>query len=130
MGRVRSGTISGFLNVGGAGNGTLNITNNGRVLVGDDPNGDSTSSFTIGSSSVYRGNLVIQNGSTVNSLDASIGELSGSSGTVTVTDGSQWNNSSELYVGNLGTGTLNVTDGELSRIRLATSESIQPQRAP
>jgi outer membrane autotransporter protein len=61
------------------------------------------------------GNLTIQNGSTlVNNSYARIGSFGGSSGIVTVTGaGTSWtiNNRISLIVGNLGQGTLNITDG-------------------
>ncbi len=63
--------------------------------------------------SIGNGQLNILSGSQVsNSSDGSIGDQSGSVGTVTVAGtGSTWTNSSNLTVGNIGQGTLNVEAG-------------------
>jgi T5SS/PEP-CTERM-associated repeat protein len=58
------------------------------------------------------GELLIDNGSSVDNKRSYIGFESGSTGVATVTgNGSQWNNSSVLYVGHTGTGTLNIKAG-------------------
>jgi T5SS/PEP-CTERM-associated repeat protein len=59
------------------------------------------------------GTLNIENGGVVSNAEGYIGYDSDSVGTATVTgEGSQWNNSSSLYVGfDGGNGTLNIMDG-------------------
>ena len=94
--------------------GSLDITDSGRVIVGNDPAAFSGTPFTISSNVSGQGNLVVRNGSTVtsNSGTAFIGESNGYTGTATVDgSGSRWNNSGSLFVGVSGTGTLNVTNG-------------------
>ncbi|RCS24840.1 autotransporter outer membrane beta-barrel domain-containing protein [Phyllobacterium salinisoli] len=87
------------------GNGTLTISNNGAVTTGD--------YFTVGEVANTQGVLRIESGGTltVNSAayGAIIGNVTGSVGTATVTGtGSQLTNNERLYVGRLGTGTLNI----------------------
>jgi T5SS/PEP-CTERM-associated repeat protein len=48
--------------------------------------------------------------STINSVDANLGKQDGGIGTVTINDGI-WNNSAHAFIGDNGTGTLNVIDG-------------------
>ena len=60
------------------------------------------------------GTMMIHNGGSATALDGVIGRESGSTGTVTVTgNGSTWNNTNTLHVGNfgMGRGTLTITDG-------------------
>jgi T5SS/PEP-CTERM-associated repeat protein len=58
------------------------------------------------------GTLTIQNGSVVQSADGLIGYCRGASGAATVSGaGSTWVNTSGLYVGNAGSGTLSITSG-------------------
>jgi T5SS/PEP-CTERM-associated repeat protein/autotransporter-associated beta strand protein len=63
------------------------------------------------------GTLTVMDGGKVSDYLGSIGDQAGSNGTVTVSGvnangtASAWSNSSELYVGNNGTGTLNVQNG-------------------
>ena len=69
-------------------------------------------SIELGSSAGSSGTLIIQNGGTLNSVLAAIGNAPGSQGTVTVTGpGSTWTNTSAIVVGGLGTGTLTIQDG-------------------
>ena len=100
--------------------GTLNITNNGRVRVGNDSAGlAGTGVFTISSNVEGEGNLVVRNGSKVNNTGNSgfagraiIGESSNYTGNVTVNGaGSEWNNTSDLFVGDGGQGFLNIQNG-------------------
>jgi T5SS/PEP-CTERM-associated repeat protein len=71
-----------------------------------------TSDFDVAFGGTGMGTLSIADGGTVQDRNGSIGDVSGSAGTVTVAgDGSQWNNSNELNVGLSGTGTLNVAAG-------------------
>jgi T5SS/PEP-CTERM-associated repeat protein len=55
------------------------------------------------------GRLVIQNGGTLTNIGGFIGNLPGSTGTVTVSG--TWTNVGTLVVGGLGTGTLTIQDG-------------------
>ena len=119
------------LSVGYIGNGMLNITNGGAVssysscCIGYS-SGTSTASvdgtnskwnidgtFFVG----YFGNGTLTSptaapSSVIISFGGHIGVNSGSAGTVTVDGaGSTWTNSSDLYVGNSGNGTLSITKG-------------------
>jgi len=59
------------------------------------------------------GTVTVQHGGVASTTnDSRVGNLSGSVGTATVTGaGSQWNSGNHLYVGQNGTGTLNVEAG-------------------
>ena len=59
------------------------------------------------------GTLSISNGGTVNNTGAgTIGDAAGSTGTVTVDGlGSTWTNNGDLFVGDTGTGALNIANG-------------------
>jgi T5SS/PEP-CTERM-associated repeat protein len=58
------------------------------------------------------GSLTVNNGSVLFSFTGSLGYLSGSSGEVTIDgSGSTWENRGQLYVGQFGNGTLNITNG-------------------
>ncbi len=122
--------------IGYDGNGTLNITNGGRVestvaaVIGR--NSGSTGSVTVeGEGSIWRvidqlpppegqdllvgsagsGTLNIMDGGRLLTFSASLGYFSSAAGSVTVDGiGSNWDNSF-LYVGFSGTGTLMVTNG-------------------
>ncbi len=119
------------LKVGSSGEGTLTITNGGEVLnadsvlgvtVGENAGSNGTvtvdgagSNFTNIQSSVTVGNsgngtLNILNGGTVSNTFGSIGRSTGGEGTVTVDGaGSSWNNTTQiLYLGESGSGTLNI----------------------
>ena len=121
-------TNSGYLYIGNSGNGTLNITNGGKVsntygYLGY--NSGSTGTATVdgagstwtNSSDLYIGNsgngtLNITNGGKVSNSYGYLGYNSGSTGTATVDGtGSTWTNSSNLYIGYSGNGTLNITNG-------------------
>ncbi|MCI5077945.1 autotransporter domain-containing protein [Oricola sp.] len=66
--------------------------------------------LTIGSTGT--GTLAISAGGVVVDVAATIGDNSGSEGTVTVDGaGSKWTSALDLRVGNSGTGTLNISDG-------------------
>ncbi|WP_441241336.1 autotransporter domain-containing protein [Tardiphaga sp. 768_D3_N2_1] len=115
--------------VGYSGTGTLTIQNGGTVssnygYLG--ANAGSTGTATVdgvGSAWTNSGDLVvgrfgtgtltIQNGGAVsNGGFGSLGYFAGSTGTVTVDGaGATWTNSSDLYVGNSGTGTLTIRNG-------------------
>jgi T5SS/PEP-CTERM-associated repeat protein len=118
--------------VGSSGFGTLNVTGGGTVLsqsgsigssagstgvVTVDGNGSiwtNTSDLCVGCSGVATMNVT--RGGAVTSCGysgmASIGDAAGSVGTVTVDgNGSTWTDNSEVYVGNQGVGTMNVTGG-------------------
>jgi T5SS/PEP-CTERM-associated repeat protein len=120
--------------VGYSGSGTLNIANGGVVTTTRSTVGSVTGSsgtvkvtgagsqwnnaqeLTVGNAGT--GILNIENGGVVNSVNTNnffspnfVGLNSGSNGTVKVTGtGSQWNVGQTLYVGNSGTGTLNILD--------------------
>ena len=58
------------------------------------------------------GMLTIGSAGTVTNTEGTVGDSSGSTGTVTVSGaGAAWANSGDLYVGRNGTGTLNVSTG-------------------
>ncbi len=104
---VGSGTLAAQgVAIGLAGTGTLNV-NNGAKLTNADR-------LSIGAGVNQTGTLNIASGATVtssNTTDANtIGNLSGSTGTVNVTGGT-WTTNSGLFVGSLGTGNLNVSAG-------------------
>ena len=122
-----------YLYVGYEGQGTLNITNGGavsntycRIGYGSGSTGvvavDGSGSTWTNNDSLYvgyngQGTLDITNGGAVISNDYGyIGLSFGSTGVVTVDgNGSTWTNSSSLYVGRYGQGTLNITnDGAVS----------------
>ena len=120
-----------YLRVGYEGNGTLNITDGGRVasnglasIIGNGAsstgevtvdglgsNWTSDSILYIGCSGI--GSLYVTVGGTVSNGDIGyIGCAPGSTGEVTVDGaGSTWTNNSDLYVGHEGIGSLNVISG-------------------
>lgn len=65
----------------------------------------SAAAMTVGDTSGDVGNLVVEG--TVNNSTGIIGNGTGATGSVTVTSGT-WSNADDLYVGDSGTGTLNV----------------------
>jgi T5SS/PEP-CTERM-associated repeat protein len=70
-----------------------------------------TSNLTVGQSPGDIANLQIRNG-IVSSSQGIIGLTDGSTGTATVSGaGSSWTNSSDLFVGDYGTGILNIDSG-------------------
>ncbi len=122
-------TITIDLYVGDYGNGTLTIAEGGAVADTDGHIGaghGSTGAATVsGADSTWtndvnlyvgtygNGTLTIEDGGAVtNTGDGYIAFASVSSGTVTVSGtNSKWTNSSSLYIGYAGTGTLTITDG-------------------
>ena len=125
--------MSSSLTVGNAGTGTLNITNGGIVSVGSVSsiaNSDgSTGTVTVdGMGSTWtntnnlfvggngNGTLHITSGGSVSNLNGIIGTGTsvGANGAVTVDGmGSTWTNNGYLVVGNVGPGTLSITNGGL-----------------
>jgi T5SS/PEP-CTERM-associated repeat protein len=128
-------TVQQDLAVGGLGNGTLGITSGAQVsdfsgevgyTITSHPgvSGNATvdgagSSWTHGFELYVgygTGTLTISNGATVSDAFGYLGyfgEFPGrSNGTVTVTGtGSTWSNTNDLFVGNSGTGVLNISNG-------------------
>lgn len=89
----------------------------GKVRVSGIGSADTHSSWTnsenLAVGNAGTGTLLVEAGGLVESSEASIGNASGSGGSVTVEGaGSVWTNSGEmLYVGSAGSGVLNVLDG-------------------
>src|SRR5262245_59967488 len=128
-------TVQQDLAVGGLGNGTFNITSGAQVSdfsgevgytitshpgVSGNATVDGAGSSWTHANELYigygTGTLTISNGATVSNAFGYLGyfgEFPGRShGTVTVTGtGSSWTNSNDLFVGNSGTGILNVSNG-------------------
>ncbi|MCL2640559.1 MAG: PEP-CTERM sorting domain-containing protein [Phycisphaerales bacterium] len=120
----------GSLVVGNSGKGDLLITGGGRVisamaLVGSQAVGNGTVTVR-GTNSTWNntgameignygtGSLHITAGGLVTSVNSYIGYQADSTGTVTVDGtggGATWSNSSNLFVGNSGTGNLHITNG-------------------
>ncbi len=72
--------------------------------------GDPTAVFGAGCRG--QGSLTVADGLAVRSTEGYLGYHPGSSGMATINGtGSAWNNSSDLYVGYYGTGTLNIENG-------------------
>ncbi len=129
-------SFSGTLNVGSVGFGTLNITNGGQVItkqcnLGASAGGAGTvvlnaagSSFTVfGFASCTIGNagtglVALSANTSANTTGVTLGNLSGSSGVISINSAS-WTNTSPFYVGNFGAGSLNVNNGTLSADLLA-----------
>ncbi|MCD4824621.1 MAG: PEP-CTERM sorting domain-containing protein [Phycisphaerae bacterium] len=121
------------LTIGNSGSGTLNITDGGEVTsmssyVGcyssstgevtvDGPGSTWTASADLYFGYSGSGTMNISNGGSVSSgntysMGNYIGHNSGSTGEVTVDGpGSTWTVSSDLYIGNSGSGTLNIFNG-------------------
>ena len=122
---------SASLDVGASGEGSLTITNGGEVLnadsylstsIGDNAGSSGTvtvngtgskltninASINVGNSG--NGTLNILNGGSVSNTFGSVGRQAGGIGTVTVNGtGSSWNNTSAiLYLGESGSGTINI----------------------
>jgi T5SS/PEP-CTERM-associated repeat protein len=64
--------------------------------------------LTVGNSTVGTLSIGPSNNSTVTNTNGIVGFNAGSNGTVTVSGGN-WTNSSSLYIGYNGTGTLNLS---------------------
>jgi fibronectin-binding autotransporter adhesin len=136
-------TTNGILNVGNFGKGTLSITGGGLVettgtflsasRIGRQPGSEGTVTIA-GANSKWRhsdllwvgsagkATLTMNGGGTlvnVNDNDVEIGHNVGSDGTVNVGAGSTWvsNNAATLYIGNSGTGKLNLTGGTVQSNR-------------
>jgi len=89
---------------------THTTTTNATVLGVSSAATGATGALTVGNTST--GKLTIQNGSTLTSTGATIGNASGSTGTVIVTGtSSAWTSSGRVIVGNSGTGTLSIASG-------------------
>ncbi|MGB3500394.1 MAG: autotransporter domain-containing protein [Mesorhizobium sp.] len=121
--------VGGDLDIGIDGKGKLTISDGGTVsnahgyigfwsdgagtviVQGNDSLWRSSASLTVGH--LGEGSLLIESGGRVENRDGSIGSFDpDSTGTVTVTGaGSVWQNSSFLFVGLLGHGTLTIDDG-------------------
>lgn len=127
-----SWTNSGTLYVGNNGSGSLSVSSGGSVLAGSSgitfgnnagsvgtatvtgtgSSLSSTGGFTVGNTG--SGLLLIENGGTASDAGglAQIGRLSGSTGSVIVSDtGSSWATTGFLYVANTGSGSLLVENG-------------------
>lgn len=127
---VGDGGSTGLLSANVANAGTLHFNRNtsstyegvisgsGRVSkLGDGILALTATGGSTGALNVNGGTLLIQNGNTYsNSTTSGIGDLAGVPAAITVRNtGSRWMNASDLYIGNLGNGTLNVLDGGLVR---------------
>lgn len=133
------------LYVGNVGTGTLDIQNGGTVtnntgFIGFNAQGTVTVSGTDGSGNAStwtnngdlvvgqdgNGTLIIQTGGKVSNADGYVGAGAGSQSDVTVSghDGSghasTWTSTGTLYVGDSGTGTLNILDGGVANSALAS----------
>jgi len=128
-----SWNVSGEMILGGTetadgGQGTITISNGGRLNVGDD---NSFGKVSV-SGSGAGGLLVIRNGSILNSntdsFSSTVGGGTGKSGTVSVLGaGSQWNSQGILLLGSSGNGFLNIDSGgvvtNMGRVILADGSS-------
>ena len=101
---------------GAGGTGTLITDALGTVYVGDAADDAPAGWLAVSDSQsnpANGGRLVVYAGGTINHTgSASLGDNAGEFGTAQVTGGgATWTNTSALFVGNSGTGTLNVEDG-------------------
>ena len=129
IGNTATTTLAGMLRVGYIGPGFLTMESGGVVtnttghissasgstavatVTGTGSEWNKSRSLYVGENG-GTGTLNVTGGGVVSNTTGYIGDDSGSTGVATVTGpGSQWNNSSNLYVGSSGTGTLNVADG-------------------
>ncbi len=94
------------------GTGSLVVDSNGQVNVGDDWFTGSATAVTI-SDSDSNGILKVRDGGIISNAGVGrIGLSAGSKGEVTISgSGSEWNNTSSVFVGTSGAGTLIVEDG-------------------
>ncbi|MCL2715384.1 MAG: autotransporter outer membrane beta-barrel domain-containing protein [Alphaproteobacteria bacterium] len=136
--------IDGPVAIGRFGAGYLNITNGGaatstRMTILALERGSSGSVIIDGPGSKWSmadylvvgyvgdGSMAVTGGGTVSSAIGYIGNLAGSTGTVTVTgqdaagNPSSWINNGSLYVASSGTGSLTIADGGVVRATTATS---------
>ena len=105
---LRSGDVSNTtagVGVNAGSSGTVTVTGAGSTWT------NSSTLLVVGDEG--RGEMTIQNGGAVSTaFGGTVGQVAGSTGTVTVTGtGSTWTNGSALYVGDRGTGTMNILDG-------------------
>jgi fibronectin-binding autotransporter adhesin len=125
-GNASTWTNSAELIVGNTGNGTLNITDGGKVLsdtayVGRDTDGlgqvlvsgagsawDNSGRINIGSFGT--GSLRIENGATVSSNDGVVGS-SGQGDVVVTGPDTSWVNDEQLNIGSFGAGTMRIENG-------------------
>jgi fibronectin-binding autotransporter adhesin len=122
---TQQGDISGAGNLVKRGTGTLTLTGsnsytggttvrNGTLAVnGGGSITHTNANLTVGFNSGDNATLRIATNTTVSNFAGSIGTLAGSTGLVEV-NGGNWMNSSALYVGNEGNGTLKVRNGSVS----------------
>ena len=131
-----SGSGSSWINtghffVGNEGEGILTISSGGSLrdidgYVGTEANAEGTATTITGLGSSWvntgdffvahntgsTGTVTISDGATVSDVQGLLGDLVGSNGTLTVTgSGSLWSSSSDVNVGRFGTGTLTIADG-------------------
>ncbi|WP_448091823.1 autotransporter outer membrane beta-barrel domain-containing protein [Pseudomonas lini] len=85
------------------------ITNGGTATLGvSSAATGATGQLVVGHTAA--GTLIVQNGSTLSSsAEALFGNVSGSTGTVTITGGSTWANTGRIEVGRNGTATLTIS---------------------
>ena len=92
--------------------GTLNVENQGIVYVGN--NTPSIPGAFVISDGGANGNLVVKNGSSINSRDSFIGYGVNNSGNVDLSGtGTEWNVAGDLNVGVLGAASLNIFDNAM-----------------
>ena len=127
-----SWNYAGTLRIGDSGEGSLTIADGSQAINGGAGNGliaaeaGSTGAVAVtGAGSLWEvggalytglagsGALRIEDGATVNSGFAGIGDAQGSEGSVTVTGGSVWAGSANFVVGGGGSGTLDIADGSM-----------------
>ncbi len=95
---------SDHLIIGNYGTGALTISDRGLV--------SAANASSVGNRDGSTGTLLIESEGSLSDTNGYIGNTAGSTSTATVTgSGSQWTNSSNLYVGYAGNGTLTVEDG-------------------
>lgn len=99
--------------------GTQNGSNSSATVRGSGSSWDMTSAFIAGYDNGSSATVTISEGGTINALQGTLGDLAGSTGSMTVTgSGSTWSAfvdgsaySGYMNVGRLGTGSLTVEDG-------------------
>jgi T5SS/PEP-CTERM-associated repeat protein len=105
-GRLTGATPGFFPNVtvGSSGNGSLTLADTGKVEAQD---------ITIGASGTGTGTLMVSDSGKVDALTLDVANAPGSTGTATITGASAVADTSFIYVGFQGSGTLNVDAGAL-----------------
>jgi T5SS/PEP-CTERM-associated repeat protein len=97
-------TDTGYFSVGGAGKGTLTLTDGGQVMAND--------GLGLGEQPGATGVVSIASQGALNTTGLDVGAAKGATGTVTIDGhGSSLSDSGGLTVGDAGTGTLSVTNG-------------------